>query len=165
MELLSCRDLCNASLACKGLSEWVNSFSFLEGAARVQSGQSLASLLRFQRRRAPLGLMVSLPSTHLSIGSTKLAGSLLLTAARAKVRFDLQVETLHFYYHPRRIASLAWDKVALDKAMALDETMRGNLLLNLQLCSATLTELYLEPLYLIAWVDELKVCVKARTCG
>ena len=66
-----------------------------------------------------------------------------------RVWCDLQVETLHAYFH--RHEQMALETVAWDKAM------KEGLQLNLQLCSATLTELYLEPLRLETWLNELKV--------
>jgi hypothetical protein len=43
------------------------------------------------------------------------------------------------------------------ETVAWDKAMKEGLQLNLQLCSATLTELYLEPLRLETWLNELKV--------
>ena len=67
-----------------------------------------------------------------------------------RVWCHLQVETLHAYFH--KDEHMAVETVVWDKAM------KEGLQLNLQLCSATLTELYLEPLRLDPWLSELKVC-------
>ena len=56
--LLSRRDICNLMTESKAFSAWGNALIFLEGTARVPSQQSLSALLRFQRRRIPLGLKV-----------------------------------------------------------------------------------------------------------
>ena len=58
VHLLSCRDVCNASLACKAFWEWGNTLAFIEASTTMPSQEMMANLLRFQARRAPLGLKV-----------------------------------------------------------------------------------------------------------
>ena len=138
---LSCKDICNATLASKAFwQQFGNAIVFLEGATRVPSQQSLPALLRFQRRRIPLGLQVSSRPCTRPLADTVLP--------LKTMWLSLQVEALHFYFHPKQPGL---DNVALDKRV------RRKLQLNLQLCSATLTELYLDSLYLVPWMDELKV--------
>ena len=69
-----------------------------------------------------------------------------------KPRSALQVESLHLYIDTEV-------QIALVQRLV----MRRHLQLNLQMCSATLTELYLEPLQAGFWFDESSILkVKRR---
>ena len=79
MQLLSCKDVCSSTLACKGLWHWGSALTSID-ITMDPTKHKLASLLRFQAKRAPMGPKVrsAVILSHYYPGCTNLVGPVVL---------------------------------------------------------------------------------------